>query len=144
MKAGIPHSNGMSSGPGGLMFDPKPIIYGMLTKAPRFLLNSLDSIIIGILAAYVVLIIFLGASNFFIRILEIAFVVGVGYGLGWLLRFILSYSERVLSPSSQNGDDKPAKAESSSSLTTAREKDSFSMAKSSQKHSSKEKVVEMD
>ncbi|CCW70727.1 unnamed protein product [Phytomonas sp. Hart1] len=145
MNAGIPYGRDMGPGLGGPMFNPKTILYSMLSKAPHFLMNSLDSIILGIMAAYVVLIIFLGGSNFFVRIFRIAFVVGIGYGLGRLLRLILFYSERIfLSSSFENVERKPGGTGNNSLLSTkTRAKDSLITNKRLEDESN-QRVVEMD
>ncbi|KAG5501999.1 hypothetical protein JKF63_04270 [Porcisia hertigi] len=61
------------------MFDTKKIVGSMLGCAPQFLMAHFSSVILGIVAAYEVLLFFLGHPPFFQRVGELLLMTALGY-----------------------------------------------------------------
>ncbi|KAG5476246.1 hypothetical protein GH5_05243 [Leishmania sp. Ghana 2012 LV757] len=61
------------------MLNPKEIAAFALSYAPQFVLSRFSSVITGIIAAYAVLLFFLGHPPFFQRVGELVLVMALGY-----------------------------------------------------------------
>ncbi|KPI84211.1 hypothetical protein ABL78_6727 [Leptomonas seymouri] len=75
------------------MFDPKQITSAMLGYAPQFVLSRFSSVIMGVIAAYGVLLFFLGQPPFFMRIGELGLLMTACY---WAARGVRYAMARVI------------------------------------------------
>ncbi|KPA74145.1 unspecified product [Leptomonas pyrrhocoris] len=75
------------------MFDPKQITSTMLGYAPQFVLARFSSVIMGVIAAYGVLLFFWGQPPFFQRVGELGLVMTVCY---WAARGVRYAMMRVI------------------------------------------------
>lgn len=71
------------------MFDPKQITASMLGYAPQFVLARFSSVIMGVIAAYGVLLFFLGQPPFFQRVGELGVVMLGAYGAARGVRYAM-------------------------------------------------------
>ncbi|KAG5476519.1 hypothetical protein LSCM1_04233 [Leishmania martiniquensis] len=61
------------------MLNPQAVITSVLSCAPQFVLRRFSSVLTGIIAAYAVLLLFLGHPPFFQRVGQLLFIIVLGY-----------------------------------------------------------------
>lgn len=71
------------------MFDPKQITASMLGYAPQFVLTRFSSVIMGVIAAYGVLLFFLGQPPFFQRVGQLSLMMTVCYWAARATRYAI-------------------------------------------------------